>query len=321
MDPGPRAGSAGLPCAGPAVGLPIGRRSRVPARGRVRWLRSPLSRTMGLVELTESFSWEGRRIAWARAGSGPAVVFCHGTPFSSRVWAPYAEALADRFTVHLWDLPGYGRSSMDPEHRVAADVHAQAFKALLDHWGLDRPQVVAHDLGGLVVAARAPGRGCGVRLAVPGRRGGDPAQRLAVLRVRPGQPGAAPPAPGLHPRGDRPCLHRQRHVRRARSRRSRGARGPVDRPRGPARVLPADRRLRPRAPARERATAPGARPAGPGPVGCRGRLDPAGDRAPVRGAGPGRGPDRGAGGRPPDAVRRPVVALATALRAWLDPTA
>jgi pimeloyl-ACP methyl ester carboxylesterase len=105
---------------------------------------------MGLVELTETFTWEGRRIAWARAGSGPAVVFCHGTPFSSRVWAPYAEALADRFTVHLWDLPGYGRSSMDPEHRVAADVHAQALKALLDHWGLDRPQVVAHDLGGLV---------------------------------------------------------------------------------------------------------------------------------------------------------------------------
>jgi pimeloyl-ACP methyl ester carboxylesterase len=105
---------------------------------------------MGLVELTETFTWEGRRIAWARAGSGPAVVFCHGTPFSSRVWAPYAAALADRFTVHLWDLPGYGRSSMDPEHRVAADVHAQAFKALLDHWGLDHPEVVAHDLGGLV---------------------------------------------------------------------------------------------------------------------------------------------------------------------------
>ena len=105
---------------------------------------------MGLVELTETFSWDGRRIAWARAGSGPPVVFCHGTPFSSRVWAPYAEALADRFTVHLWDLPGYGHSSMDPEHRVAADVHAQAFSALLDHWGLDRPQVVAHDLGGLV---------------------------------------------------------------------------------------------------------------------------------------------------------------------------
>jgi pimeloyl-ACP methyl ester carboxylesterase len=102
------------------------------------------------MELNEVFEWEGRRIAWARAGSGPPVVFCHGTPFSSRVWWPYAEALAGDFTVHVWDLPGYGRSSMAPEHRVAADVHARAFTALLDHWGLERPQVVAHDLGGLV---------------------------------------------------------------------------------------------------------------------------------------------------------------------------
>ena len=102
------------------------------------------------MDLDRVFEWDGRRIAWTRFGSGPPVVFCHGTPFSSRVWWPYAEALADAFTVHLWDLPGYGRSSMDPEHRVAADVHARAFRALLDHWGLARPQVVAHDLGGLV---------------------------------------------------------------------------------------------------------------------------------------------------------------------------
>jgi pimeloyl-ACP methyl ester carboxylesterase len=105
---------------------------------------------MATVELTEVFDWEGRRLAWARAGTGPPVVFCHGTPWSSRVWAPYAEALADRFTVHLWDLPGYGRSSKDPAHPVHAGVHAQALRALLDHWGLDRPHVVAHDLGGLV---------------------------------------------------------------------------------------------------------------------------------------------------------------------------
>jgi len=102
------------------------------------------------MDLDRVFEWDGRRIAWTVAGSGPPVVFCHGTPFSSRVWWPFAEALAADFTVHLWDLPGYGRSSMDPEHRVAADVHARAFRALLDHWGLDRPQVVAHDLGGLV---------------------------------------------------------------------------------------------------------------------------------------------------------------------------
>jgi pimeloyl-ACP methyl ester carboxylesterase len=110
---------------------------------------------MRTVELTETFEWQGRRIAWARAGNGPPVVFCHGTPWSSRVWAPYAEALADRFTVHLWDLPGYGRSSKDPGHEVHAGVHAQALRALLDHWGLDHPHLVAHDLGGLVAMRAA----------------------------------------------------------------------------------------------------------------------------------------------------------------------
>ena len=96
MSPGPRAGSPGLRGAGPAAASSIGRRSPVPARGRVRLATLAGSRTMALMELTESFEWEGRRIAWARTGSGPPVVFCHGTPFSSRVWAPYAEALADR---------------------------------------------------------------------------------------------------------------------------------------------------------------------------------------------------------------------------------
>jgi pimeloyl-ACP methyl ester carboxylesterase len=114
------------------------------------WPGPPGLTIMEPVELTETFEWKDRRLAWARAGTGPPVVFVHGTPWSSRVWAPYAEALADRFTVHLWDLPGYGRSSKDPRHPVRADVHGQAFAALLDHWGLDRPHVVAHDLGGLV---------------------------------------------------------------------------------------------------------------------------------------------------------------------------
>ncbi len=102
------------------------------------------------MELSEVFEWESRQIAWTRAGSGPPVVFCHGMPFSSRVWAPFADALVDRFTVHLWDLPGYGRSSKHPRHPVHAGIHARVLRALLDHWGLDRPHVVAHDLGGLV---------------------------------------------------------------------------------------------------------------------------------------------------------------------------
>ena len=106
------------------------------------------------MHLSERFSWRGREVAWRRLGSGPAVVFCHGTPFSSRVWAPFASALQHDFTAYLWDMPGYGQSSKAPEHSVDFGVQGELFADLLAHWGLDRPDVVAHDFGG-AVALRA----------------------------------------------------------------------------------------------------------------------------------------------------------------------
>ena len=98
----------------------------------------------------QTFAWQGREIAWKRLGSGPPVVFCHGTPFSSVLWEPFAASLARDFTVHLWDMPGYGRSSKHPDHPVHFGAQAEALAALLEHWGLERPHVVAHDFGGAV---------------------------------------------------------------------------------------------------------------------------------------------------------------------------
>lgn len=78
------------------------------------------------------------------------MVFCHGTPWSSRLWQPYAEGLADEFTCYLWDMPGYGESSMDADHRVSLDVQGELLAELLRHWGLSAPHLVAHDYGGAV---------------------------------------------------------------------------------------------------------------------------------------------------------------------------
>lgn len=107
----------------------------------------------GLVEanpLSETFAWEGRRVRWTSFGTGPALVFCHGTPWSSVLWRPIAEALAPGRTVYLWDMPGYGQSSKDDGHAVSLDVQARLFADLLDHWGLESPEIVAHDYGGAV---------------------------------------------------------------------------------------------------------------------------------------------------------------------------
>jgi pimeloyl-ACP methyl ester carboxylesterase len=115
--------------------------------------RVPDDRT-ALNGLTEELTWRGRRVRWMRQGSGQPVVFCHGTPWSSWLWAPFAGALAAEFTTYLWDMPGYGESSKDPGHAVSLDVQGEVLNDLLGHWGIGAPHVVAHDYGG-AVALRA----------------------------------------------------------------------------------------------------------------------------------------------------------------------
>jgi pimeloyl-ACP methyl ester carboxylesterase len=104
--------------------------------------------------MTEQFDWHGRTVVWERLGAGPDVVLCHGTPWSSELWRPVAERLASDYRVHLWDMPGYGRSSKAADHAVDLGVQGEVFTDLLGEWGLRRPHVVAHDFGG-AVALRA----------------------------------------------------------------------------------------------------------------------------------------------------------------------
>lgn len=100
--------------------------------------------------LGRSLDWRGRSVAWERFGEGPTLVFLHGTPWSSELWYPIAVALSRRFTVYLWDMPGYGASSKQPDHRVDLGAQGELFAHLLEEWGLDAPHVIAHDFGGAV---------------------------------------------------------------------------------------------------------------------------------------------------------------------------
>jgi pimeloyl-ACP methyl ester carboxylesterase len=104
------------------------------------------------VPLDRTFEWRGRSVAWERLGSdeSPAVVMCHGTPWSSALWRPFAQALSRDFRVHLWDMPGYGQSSKRPEHAVDLGVQSELMADLLEYWQLESPHVVAHDYGGAV---------------------------------------------------------------------------------------------------------------------------------------------------------------------------
>lgn len=99
------------------------------------------------MRLEKRFRFKGHDIAWDRLGDGPALVLLHGTPFSSHVWRRIAPELARDHTVYLYDLLGYGLSAK-PDADVSLGVQNEVLAALFEHWGLVKPQVMAHDFGG-----------------------------------------------------------------------------------------------------------------------------------------------------------------------------
>jgi pimeloyl-ACP methyl ester carboxylesterase len=101
--------------------------------------------------LSQRFETEAGEIAWDRLGQGPApVVLVHGTPWSSWTWQPVAQRLAEHFSVYVFDLLGFGESDRRAGQEVSVAAHDRRLVQLLDFWGLDRPAIVAHDIGGAV---------------------------------------------------------------------------------------------------------------------------------------------------------------------------
>lgn len=99
-------------------------------------------------DLSGVFDFEGLQVRYSVIGEGDPLVLLHGTPFSSIVWRRTAPYLATHRQVFYFDLLGYGRSEKRDGQDVSLGVQNQVFAALLDYWGLERPDIVAHDFGG-----------------------------------------------------------------------------------------------------------------------------------------------------------------------------
>lgn len=104
--------------------------------------------------LDEDFETPGGVVRWSAFGDGDPVVLVHGTPYSSFLWRDIAPALALTRRVFVFDLLGFGQSDQRDGQDVSPAAQARIFTRLLEHWGLERPSVVAHDIGG-AVALRA----------------------------------------------------------------------------------------------------------------------------------------------------------------------
>ncbi|MBA3309788.1 MAG: alpha/beta hydrolase [Nocardioidaceae bacterium] len=91
------------------------------------------------------------QVAWDVMGDGPPVVLVHGTPSRSVLWRDVAPLLAERFTVYVFDLLGYGQSERNAEQAVSIRVHGEVLAELVQTWSLEAPALVGHDIGGAAV--------------------------------------------------------------------------------------------------------------------------------------------------------------------------
>ncbi len=92
---------------------------------------------------------DGMRIAYTRAGIGPALVLLHGAPCDSRTWQWMVPDLSRDHTVIAWDGPGFGGSS-DIDDSWRAPQFADALAAFIAALGLERPHLVGHSFGTMV---------------------------------------------------------------------------------------------------------------------------------------------------------------------------
>jgi pimeloyl-ACP methyl ester carboxylesterase len=102
--------------------------------------------------LRERVRVSGGEVAADVFGDGPPVILVHGTPASSYLWRNVVPALANRHSVHVWDLLGFGESRLDPGVAPSIARQARTLAELVEHWGLDSPDLVGHDIGGGTVA-------------------------------------------------------------------------------------------------------------------------------------------------------------------------
>lgn len=98
--------------------------------------------------LDETYATSAGSVAAGRAGAGPDLVLAHGWPWSSFSWHRVIPELARAYTVHWYDMPGYGRSDKSATQRTSLDIQGEVFAEMMGHWGLSRPRVMAHDFGG-----------------------------------------------------------------------------------------------------------------------------------------------------------------------------
>jgi pimeloyl-ACP methyl ester carboxylesterase len=102
----------------------------------------------------------GINLYYETHGAGRPLILLHGGLGSGEMFGPVLPLLAERHQVVAADLQGHGRTA-DIDRPLDVRLMADDIAALIDHLGLDRPDIVGYSLGGgvaLLTAAKYAAR-------------------------------------------------------------------------------------------------------------------------------------------------------------------
>jgi pimeloyl-ACP methyl ester carboxylesterase len=132
----------------------------------------------------------GINLYYETHGTGRPLILLHGGLGSGEMFGPVLPLLAESHQVIAPDLQGHGRTA-DIDRPLDIRLMAGDIAALIDHLGLDKPDVVGYSLGGgvaLQTAAKYPAK---VRRLVMASANVRPDAIYPEMRAQQGQVNAA----------------------------------------------------------------------------------------------------------------------------------
>ena len=96
----------------------------------------------------------GLNLYFETHGAGRPLILLHGGLGSGEMFGPILPALAERHQIIAPDLQGHGRTA-DIDRPIDIRLMADDIAALIEHLGLDEPDVVGYSLGGGVALQTA----------------------------------------------------------------------------------------------------------------------------------------------------------------------
>lgn len=117
---------------------------------------------------SHSVALRNGRMHYLDHGTGPVILFVHGTPTNSYEYRHLIAALSSTHRCIAPDHLGFGRSERPRAFAYTPEAHAENLREFVDALGLDRFTLVAHDFGGPI----------GLPLALSGR-----AERVVLMNT------------------------------------------------------------------------------------------------------------------------------------------